>query len=304
MWCGTLSSVSVQVLLIGYDGLCVREKEKICVLTMREVLKFINLTASDSTHNWSTIFYYLQKFAGCLNTHPCTADRVHAADTGSALQRPELDVCVSAGTATGHSLCSQLWARPPDCDLAVCRGSLQTLSCSRTLQDWHCQSVTLPLIPSSWLCLQVTLYTLTPMLTGGGSSKYGLCPHYWLQQEAAGTPESDDNCLAARGCISEVSLHRNVSAAVCTVCSIIIALSRKCPLCHCHSDYNVLYAGECVVSAVRHPDIFPAQTVTKVRRNILTLRKHQKKSQPWIAVWWSLFKNLNLVSTCLIILYF
>ena len=99
-----------------------------------------------------------------------------------------------------------------------------------------------------------------------------------------GTPESDDNCLAAWGCISEVSLHRNVSAAVCTVCSIIIALSRKCPLCHCHSDYNVLYAGECVVSAVRHPDIFPAQTETKVRRNILTLRKHQKKSQPWMAL--------------------
>ena len=157
--------------------------------------------------------------------------RVHAADSGSALQRPELDVCLSAGAATG--LCSQHWARPPDCDLAVCRAPADTLMQQDTrLTLSKCQPAYHPIImapsPSDtsyphnvdWRQLISSKYNLPPLALTAASGR-----HAGVWWQLSGAP----------GCISEVSLPRK--CVCCSLQSVLsAALSCHCPLCHCHSD--------------------------------------------------------------------
>ena len=85
-------------------------------------VNLIHLTASDSTHNWSTLFYYLQKLRDVwiltLALHgraawpgPCCRHWLCSA----ASRARRLSVCRG-----GHWLVQAERPRPSDCDLAVC----------------------------------------------------------------------------------------------------------------------------------------------------------------------------------------
>lgn len=216
--------------------------------------------------------------------------RVLAADTGSVLQRLELDVCLSAGAATGlqSGPSTQHPAWPSDCDLAVCREPADTLMQPRTLR---CQSV---IPPSPRLCiadprLQVTIHT-RPHIVDWRQHKVRCGPH-WLLQSLM-TLSGPGRGLHLRGVI----ITQNcvcMSAAVCTVCSIIMSVASVSPSGQCRSVVTCCDPERrgvcCLQCGNRGTQTITAQTVTKVRRNILILRKHQRQSQ----LWWASVRSRN-----------
>ena len=179
-------------------------------------------------------------------------------------------------------------AWPSDCDLAVCREPADTLmqpghSDVKVSSRHHQGSVSLP--PR----LQVTIHT-RPHIVDWRQHKVRCGPH-WLLQSLM-TLSGPGRGLHLRGVI----ITQNcvcMSAAVCTVCSIIMSVASVSPSGQCRSVVTCCDPERrgvcCLQCGNRGTQTITAQTVTKVRRNILILRKHQRQSQ----LWWASVRSRN-----------